>query len=102
MAKTIKKKKKVRNTLLPFFEKVLKNKRIKYKILESDNEFTFVETKLSGNAFHRMIEKAMCEKQKQGKNKNIISFKEWLENPWEYGSFQILKKDTEKFTKSIL
>lgn len=99
---------KISSRLKPFIELVMKRDNIPYRILQENNEF-FVETQLSGNQFHIVVEDALCEKERGNIFDIPVYSYRTLMNPSKFlrlrilnqqNGFKILSRDIKKYNQA--
>ena len=95
----------ISDELKPYVEQVMHRDRIPYRFVNNG-----IETKLSGNAFHIVIEDALCEKQRgDSRNIPVYSYRtvmnsdkfKRLRRMNRVNSFRILAKDRAKYNRRI-
>ena len=89
---------KIRNELIEYVVPILSDKKIAY-ILHEKKDYSTIETNLSSEKFHRLIEKAMCEQESKEyhNGRQVISYYEWRNRLYDDKSFHILRKDKERY-----
>lgn len=107
MEKEVKKRTfKISEGLKPYIEQVMLRDRISYRFIQ-DNR---IETNLSGNAFHIVVEDALCEKQRgDSRNIPVYSYRTVMNSEKfrrlrrinRMNSFRILSKDSAKYNRRI-
>ena len=74
------KKRKIRTTLVDYIIPVLLRNKVPYTISErKQEEFSYLETDLSSSEYHRLVERAMCEKESKELHggRMVISYNEY-------------------------
>ena len=95
---------KIRTSLIDYAIPVLKRNQIDYVLHEKkDEQFSTLETNLSSDLYHRMVERAMCEKESKEIHggRQVISYYEWRNRLYNGRGFQMLRKDSARFLSEV-
>ncbi len=99
-------KRKIRTNLVDYMIPVLLRNKVAYKLdIRDDEEYSFVDSNLTSNAYHRLVERAMCEQESKElhNGRTVLSFYEYKNHlilPKEGGCFHYLQKDKELFYRN--
>ena len=102
------KKYKVRSVLLPTIIKILNDKGIKHSVIHLDGEI-FVNTKISGAGFHKIIEDALCIEQQNGRTIPVLPYRIIINDKLRSKAlkkaacscYTVLSKDLPKVKKKV-
>ena len=94
----------IRTNLIEYAIPILLRNKVAYILHENKEEdFSTIETNLTSDKFHRMIERAMCEKESKEIHggRQVISYYEWRNRLYDGRGFHMLKKDSARFLSEI-
>ena len=98
---------KVRTNLVSYMETVLNRNGVAYKIEKKcDEDYSFITSGLSSNAYKKHLERAMCEQESRElhNGRTVISYREYVHHaviPKKGGCYHILSKDLPLYNKAL-
>lgn len=96
-------KRRLRTSLVDYMIPVLLRNKVPYKLeINEGEEYSYIHSNLTSNAYHRLVERAMCEQESKElhNGRTVLSFYEYKNHlvlPKEGGCFHYLKKDKKLF-----
>lgn len=97
-------KRKIRTGLIDYMIPVLLRNKVPYKLeINEGEEYSYIDSDLTSNAYHRLIERAMCEQESKEchSGRQVISYYEWRNRLYNGRGFHILKKDKERYLSEV-
>lgn len=98
------KERKIKTNLVDYALAVLNRRGIVYTLrIRDKEEYSYLITNLTSNEYHRLIERAMCEKESKEIHggRQVISYYEWRNRLYDGRGFHILRKDSARFLSEI-
>ena len=95
---------KVKTNLVSYMETVLDRNDIAYEVEKKcGEEYSLITSDLSSRAYHRLVERAMCEQESEElhNGRQVISYYEWRNRLYNGRGFHMLKKDAERYLSEV-
>ncbi len=97
-------KRNIRTNLIGYMTTVLDRYGVAYTVEKKcDEEYSSITSDLSSRAYHRHLERAMCEQESAElhNGRQVISYYEWRNRLYNGRGFHMLKKDNERYLSEV-